>query len=165
MSTEEEQAREELAGRLAFVVGTITRRLRSHSTVLTPAALSALASIARAGSIRPGDLARLEGTGAPGVTRLLTELEQRGYVVREADPDDRRSIRVRTTPEGDGAVLDARQARAEGVAALLEGCGEEDLAAMERAVGALERALLASAPDPRRPPTRPATTAGAAGSA
>ena len=77
----------DLASRLAFVVGAITRRLRSHGTALTPAALSALASIARAGSIRPGDLARAEGTGAPGVTRLLTELEQRGYVAREADPE------------------------------------------------------------------------------
>jgi DNA-binding MarR family transcriptional regulator len=140
----------DLAGRLAFVVGTITRRLRSHGTVLTPAALSALASIARAGSIRPGDLARAEGTGAPGVTRLLTELEQRGYVAREADPEDGRSILVRTTPAGDDAVIEARHARAAGVARLLDGFDEEELAAVERAVGALERALLTTTPDPRR---------------
>jgi DNA-binding MarR family transcriptional regulator len=150
----EEQRDLELAGRLAFVVGTITRRLRSHGTVLTPAALSALASIARAGSIRPGDLARVEATGAPGVTRLLTELEQRGYVEREADPEDRRSVLVRTTPSGDAAVRDARQARAAGVAELLAGFDDADLAAVEQAVGALERALLATAPDGRRPSQR-----------
>jgi DNA-binding MarR family transcriptional regulator len=148
--SDEQQEHLQLAGRLAFVVGTITRRLRSRGTVLTPAALSALASIARAGAIRPGDLARLEGTGAPGVTRLLTELEQRGYVVREADPEDRRSILVRTTTAGDAAVLDARSARAAGVAQLLEACDEADLAAVEQAVGALERALLTTLPDPRR---------------
>jgi DNA-binding MarR family transcriptional regulator len=150
MSDEEEQRRLELAGRLAFVVGTITRRLRSYGTVLTPAALSALASIARVGTIRPGDLARLEGTGAPGVTRLLTELEQRGYVVREADPEDRRSVLVRTTAAGDTAVLDARRARAAGVAELLGSCDEDDVAAIQRAVGALERALLTSTPDAKR---------------
>jgi DNA-binding MarR family transcriptional regulator len=140
----------DLAERLAFVVGTIARRLRSHGTVLSPAALSALASIARAGTVRPGDLARLEGTGAPGVTRLLTELEQRGYVEREADPDDRRSVLVRTTPAGDAAILAARRARAAGIAELLEACDEADLPALEQAVGALERALLATAPDGRR---------------
>lgn len=146
----DEQQDLDLPGRLAFVVGTITRRLRSHGTVLTPAALSALATIARAGSIRPGDLARAEGTGAPGVTRLLTELEQRGYVAREADHEDRRSILVRTTPSGDNAVLEARHARAEGIAELLDGFDEGELAAVERAVGALERALLATTPDARR---------------
>jgi DNA-binding MarR family transcriptional regulator len=149
----------DLAGRLAFVVGTITRRLRSHGTVLSPAALSALASIARAGSIRPGDLARVEETGAPGVTRLLTELEQRGYVEREADPEDRRSVLMRTTPAGDAAVADARQARAEGIADLLADFDAPDLAAVERAVGALERALLATAPDGRRIPQRPGAAA------
>jgi DNA-binding MarR family transcriptional regulator len=148
--SEEGRERLDVAARLAFVVGMVTRRLRSHGTVLTPAALSALASIARAGAIRPGDLARAEGTGAPGVTRLLTELEQRGYVLRQADPDDRRSVLVRSTPAGDAAVLDARRARAAGVAELLEACDEADLAAIEGAVGALERALLTTVPDQRR---------------
>jgi hypothetical protein len=36
------------------------------------------------------------------------------------------------------------------VAQLLEACDEADLAAVEQAVGALERALLTTLPDPRR---------------
>jgi hypothetical protein len=58
---------------------------------------------------------------------------------------------VRTTPAGDGAVLDARHGRAAGIAELLAACDAADLAAVEHAVGALERALLATTPDGRRP--------------
>jgi hypothetical protein len=51
-------------------------------------------------------------------------------------------------------VLDARRARAAGVAELLHGLDVQELAAVEQAVGALERALLATAPDGRRAPQR-----------
>jgi homoprotocatechuate degradation regulator HpaR len=37
---------------------------------------------------------------APSVTRILKELQERGLVVREPDPDDRRRMMIALSPEG-----------------------------------------------------------------
>lgn len=134
---------DDLAERLAFVVGSVSRRLRPPADALSHVALSALASVERLGEVRPGDLARVEGVGAPGMTRLVADLESRGLVARSPDPDDGRAHRVRLTPEGSDAVAEARRVRAAGVAALLADADDADLAALSRAVEVLERALLA----------------------
>jgi DNA-binding MarR family transcriptional regulator len=139
---------QELAERLAFVVGSLNRRLRPPADALTHVAVSALASIDRLGDVRPGDLARTEGIAAPGMTRLLGELEGRGLVARSPDPDDGRSHRVRLTPEGVVAVAEARRTRAAGVAAILQEVAPDDLAAVEHAVRVLEQALLRTTPAP-----------------
>jgi DNA-binding MarR family transcriptional regulator len=142
--------RPELAERLAFVAGSINRRLRPPADALTHVALSALASIERSGEVRPGDLARIEGIAAPGMTRLVADLESRGLVIRAADPDDGRSQLIRLTPGGVAALAGARHARASGVAAILQEVPPEELPALERAVGVLEAALLSAAPAPAR---------------
>ena len=142
----------ELAERLAFVAGSINRRLRPPADALTHVAVSALASIDRLGEIRPGDLARIEGIAAPGMTRLVGDLQTRGLVTRSADPEDGRSQLIRLTPAGVAAVAEARSARALGVATILEGLSPEDHAALERSVTILERALLSSTPSRARTP-------------
>jgi len=142
--------RPELAERLAFVAGSLNRRLRPPADALTHVALSALASIERSGEIRPGDLARIEGIAAPGMTRLVADLEGRGLVSRTADPDDGRSQLIRLTSDGLAAVAEGRHARATGVAAILQEVPAEELPTLERAVGLLEAALLSAAPAPSR---------------
>lgn len=142
--------RREIAERLAIVAGALSRRLRpgAGTAELTHVELSVLATVARAGSIRPGDVARLEGMAAPGATRILTELEHRRLVHREPDPADGRSILIATTPAGSAAILQARKVRAETVEGLLVGIAETDLAAIGHAVRVLQAALLeASAHD------------------
>lgn len=136
----------EVAERLAFVVGKVNRRLRPPADALGHVAVSALASIDRAGSVRPGDLARIEGIAAPGMTRLVGDLEQRGLVERRDDPADGRSTLVRLTPAGSEALAQARRARAELVGDLIADCSDEELASIAVSVGALERALLRHAP-------------------
>jgi DNA-binding MarR family transcriptional regulator len=130
-----------VAERLAWVVGTINRRLRPPADALTHVAVSALGSIGRAGSIRPGDLARVEGIAAPGMTRLVADLEQRGLVERRDDPVDGRSTLVRLTPAGEQGLLDARRARAESVGDLIADCSADDLVLLESALAVLEASL------------------------
>lgn len=150
--TDADAAGGELAERLAFVAGSLNRRLRPSADALTHVGVSALASVQRAGAVRPGDLARVEGIAAPGTTRLVAELERRGLVSREPDPEDGRSQLIRVTPEGEAELVRARQARAAGVEAILAAVSEEDRPALEQAVGVLERALLATTPSPARAP-------------
>jgi DNA-binding MarR family transcriptional regulator len=138
--------RQDLARRLTFVVGTINRRLRPPADGLSHVAVSALSSIARAGAVRPGDLARMEGIAAPGMTRLVADLEQRGLVERAADTHDRRSTLLSLTAAGERELREARTSRSAWVAGLLDEVAPEDLAAVDRAVTALEAALLAARP-------------------
>jgi DNA-binding MarR family transcriptional regulator len=114
-------------------------------------AVSALGSIGSSEPVRPGDLARLEGIAAPGMTRLVADLEQRGLVERRGDPEDRRSTLLQLTPEGRGALEQARSARAESVGGLIADCTDEELADIRRAVDALEAALLRRTPESARP--------------
>lgn len=145
-------AHPELAERLAFVAGSLNRRLRPPADALTHIAVSALASIDRLGEARPGELARIEGIAAPGMTRLLGDLESRGLVARSADPDDGRSQLIRLTEAGVAAVAEARAARAVGVAGILAEVSPEDREVLERALTVLESALLRTTPAPARTP-------------
>ncbi|MDH2444979.1 MarR family winged helix-turn-helix transcriptional regulator [Amnibacterium sp. CER49] len=150
MSTGSPQRRE-IAGRLAWVVGRINRRLRPPADALSHVATSALSSIQSAGSIRPGDLARVEGIAAPGMTRLVAELESRGLVRRDDDPDDRRSTRIRLSEAGERALLEARAARAASVGDLLRECDDHDLATVSEALVVLEAALARRGIEARGP--------------
>ncbi len=51
-------------------------------------------------SMAPGELARLLRYNAGAMTRMLDKLEQRGYLRRVPDPDDRRALRLELTPAG-----------------------------------------------------------------
>ena len=134
--------RADLAERLAFVVGSVNRRLRPPAEAPHRQAWVVGASIARAGSVRPGDLARVEGITAPSTTRLVAELEQRGLVTRTPDPDDGRSHRVEVTEAGSAALTRARQERSSAVAELLAGTDDAELQTLQAAVETLEAALL-----------------------
>lgn len=52
-----------------------------------------------AGSATPGQLAAQTGLTTGGVTVVLDRLERAGFVRREPNPDDRRSLIVRPVPE------------------------------------------------------------------
>ncbi|OIH94525.1 MarR family winged helix-turn-helix transcriptional regulator [Curtobacterium sp. MCBA15_001] len=131
--------RTEIAARLAAAVGRINRRARSDSAALGYGIVSALATIQREGPLRPGDLSRLEVVTKPTMTRILTELEQRGFIAREADPTDGRAFMVSITPEGTAAVEEARSQRTGIVAELIHDLPVADLDAIAGALDALER--------------------------
>lgn len=131
--------RTEIAARLASAVGRINRRARTDSAALGYGIVSALATIQRDGPLRPGDLSRLEVVTKPTMTRILTELEQRGFIAREADPRDGRAFMVSITPAGSAAVDAARTERTGIVAALIAELPEADVAAIAGALDALER--------------------------
>ncbi|PCN49049.1 MarR family transcriptional regulator [Curtobacterium sp. 'Ferrero'] len=145
MSTSEPD-RTDVAARLADAVGRINRRARSDSAALGYGIVSALATIEREGPLRPGDLSRLEVVTKPTMTRILTELEQRGFIEREADPRDGRAFMVHATPEGIAAVAAARSQRTGIVAELIAELPAEDVTAIAGALAALERVAQGERP-------------------
>ncbi len=59
---------------------------------------------------RPSELAARRRVSKQALNHLLGQLEQRGYLEREADPEDGRSKRISLTPRGAKAVVVIRRA-------------------------------------------------------
>jgi len=130
-------------GRLhALASARIESVLREHG--LGIGEFDVLAALRRAGepfAMAPSALARLVMLTAAGMTNRVDRLVAAGLVEREPDPDDRRSVVVRLTPEGralvDGAVTDhvANEAR------LLEPLSERERETLDRLVRKLVAGL------------------------
>ena len=58
---------------------------------------------------RPSDLAAETGMTKQAMNYLLGELERLGYLLREEDPEDRRSKRISLTARGEAAALNIRE--------------------------------------------------------
>src|SRR6516165_11186661 len=92
--------------RLRMTIARLSRWLRRHELAgLTPTQLSALATVDRIGPLRLGDLAAAEGIAPSTLTRLVTVLEERGYVERCPVPGDARASTLAITSDGH-AVLE-----------------------------------------------------------
>jgi DNA-binding MarR family transcriptional regulator len=62
---------------------------------------------------RPSELAARLRMSKQALNHLLGQLERRGYLKREPDPDDKRSKRIALTPRGTKAATTIREAVAE----------------------------------------------------
>jgi DNA-binding MarR family transcriptional regulator len=135
--------------RLRVAIARLSRRLRRHMLAgLTPTQLSALATVERAGPLRLGDLAAAEGIAPSTLTRLVTALEERGYVVRCPVPGDARASTLAIAPEGHAILERIRQESTTVLADSLRALTGEQLAALAAALPALERLTDADQPDP-----------------
>jgi DNA-binding MarR family transcriptional regulator len=87
-----------------MVEATVSGEARRHG--LSHAALNALAVIEGEGApMLTGEVAARMHITSGSVTSVLDNLERKGFVVRSADPADRRRVLVDVTPEAQ-AVLD-----------------------------------------------------------
>ena len=86
----------------------LQRRLRVEGPGdgLAPAKLSVLGLLRRAGKpMTPGELATADGVQPQSMTRVLAELEQRGFVTRARDASDARQFRIGLTDAGEAALV------------------------------------------------------------
>lgn len=112
---------------------------------LSPSRASALSVVVFGGPISLGDLATAEQVRAPTMTRLVSSLEADGLVEREADPGDRRIIRVRATPKGRAVLEESRRRRLEHISKQLAELSAAEL----ETLGAAADLLLAGFRPPR----------------
>ncbi len=121
---------DELAVEVREAVSRLARRLRRerppHELGLT--SLSVLSRLYRLGSASPSALAAAENVQPQSMTRALAVLTERGLVVREPHPTDRRQTVVSVTEAG-RAVLDEDRSRRD---AWLAGVIAERLTPVER---------------------------------
>src|SRR5919199_3624800 len=91
-----------LASELRLSVMRLARRLRAQraSTDLGLTHLATLSTLEVHGRMTPGELATHERVQPPSMTRVIGVLEERGLVVREPHPSDRRQVLVRLSDAG-----------------------------------------------------------------
>jgi len=133
--------------RLRVALARLARRLRKHELAgLTPTQLAALATVERAGPMRLGDLAAAEGIAPSTLTRLVTVLEDSGYVRRHADPNDARASTLAITPRGHDTLERLRTESTLVLAASLRLLTPAQRSALAEALPVLEQ--LAEVPGP-----------------
>jgi DNA-binding MarR family transcriptional regulator len=135
--------------RLRVALARLSRRLRRHEIAgLTPTQLAALATVGSSGPMRLGDLAAAEGIAPSTLTRLVTALEEAGYVRRCADPSDARASMLAITPLGQEVLERIRSESTLVLAASLKLLTPEQRAALAAALPVLEQ--LAETPGSAR---------------
>lgn len=140
--------------RLRVAIARVSRRLRRHELAgITPTQLAALATVEARGPLRLGDLAAAERIAPSTLTRMVTALEDLGYVERCAVPGDARASTLSVTAPGMAALARIRQETTAVLADSLRTLPPEQLAALAAALPALEN-LADSDPGTERGGTR-----------
>ena len=84
-----------------------------------------------------GELVRVFGYRKPTMTSMLNKLEKRGYLVRQLNPRDRRSLLIHLTEAGLQIAAEARR-KVEGLEAeVLARVSEADMTGFQNVLGAL----------------------------
>ena len=130
----------DIAAGLRLVVNRLARRMRQEADAgIGVSMLSALAVIDGAGRMTLGELAASEQVQPPTMTRIAAALEERGLVVREADPKDGRVAWLRVSPDGRKFLERTRGRKNAYLARRLRDFTDEDRRTLERAVTLMQR--------------------------
>jgi DNA-binding MarR family transcriptional regulator len=126
--------------RLRVAIARLSRRLRKHELAgLTPTQLAALSTVERTGPLRLGDLATAEQVAPSTLTRLVSALEERGYVERRAVPGDARAWELVVTARGNEILDRIRQESTVMLADSLLTLSPDQMVALAAALPALEQ--------------------------
>lgn len=126
---------------LRVAVTRVYRRIRFTRAEddLSIGEISALFVLLNEGTQTLSTLSEAERVTLPSMSRIVTKLHRRGYVVRDPDVVDRRQVNLSITEAGRQAALATRHRRETMIAEVLAAMTDEDLAALERAIPLLQR--------------------------
>ena len=134
-----------LAAALRISVSRLARRLRAERLAkglepgLSDTQLAALAALERHTAMTPGELAEHEKVQPPSMTRVITALEERGLVTRQAHATDRRQVVLTVTEHGRVVVQQARRLREAWLAQRLRELTPQERQALRAAAPILEK--------------------------
>jgi DNA-binding MarR family transcriptional regulator len=116
----------------------MVRREDKHSGI-SPPRLSALSVLVFAGPMSLADLAAAEEVKAPTMSRIVEGLVKDGLATRQADPDNRRKVRIAATDEGKRRLERGRERRVRALGERLRRLADSEQRALARGVEVLER--------------------------
>src|SRR4051812_29879096 len=132
----------EVADRLHSAAIHLLRRLRREDDAsgLPAPQLSALSVVVFGGGpITMSALAAAEQVRVPTISRVVSTLEEKGLIEREADAADGRVVRIKPTPRGSRILHEGRQRRVASLIASLADLPAKDRAILARALPILEK--------------------------
>jgi DNA-binding MarR family transcriptional regulator len=125
----------------------ISRMLRASSEEdwtslsLTRAQLRILVRLQQDGPTAVGQLASQLSVTLPSITATVDRLVQQGLVTREDDPNDRRRVINRLTPNGDALIDRLQEGKRARLIAALDRLSPDDLDMLARGLTELRRAM------------------------
>jgi DNA-binding MarR family transcriptional regulator len=140
-SARDRSAQEALAFKLHAAMLHMMRRVRREDEAfgLSAPRMSALSTVAFGQTRTIGEMASMEQVSPPTMTRLVDALQAGGLVVREPDPADRRTVRVRATARGSRTIEQGRRRRIAFLANKLRSLPPDAFAALDLASDTLLR--------------------------
>jgi len=126
------------------------RLIGSRAWELTIPQLRALSLTAHRPGCTMGELSQSLGIGLSAATGLADRLVQHGLLEREADPEDRRLVRLRLTKSGRRAQEACRRERRRQVEEALRRLSGREQSRIAEALLLLHRALDAAEPSARQ---------------
>ena len=119
------------------------RLMRDEAADLTPEMWTVLTRLVARDGQYQSELAEATYRDRPNISRILSGMEQRGLVVRRADPEDRRKTRIHITSRGRGLVASAAPMAARTRDRLYEGLERHELETLRKALRQIETNTLA----------------------
>ncbi len=128
--------------RLRLALLRTARNIRTHSIGdVTQSQVAVLATLFRHGDSTIGQIAEHEHVQPPSASRIVSNLERQGLVVRRSDDVDRRRVLIALSPEGEAYLADVRRAGTSWLASRLAELDADELTRLDRALPVLERLL------------------------
>jgi DNA-binding MarR family transcriptional regulator len=139
---------EKLSAEVAAAVTEVARLLVREGVHVNRTSLSVLATL-RDGPRRITDLAAYEYISQPGMTTLVSRLEDEGWVERRPDPNDGRAVLVAITRAGSEMLDSAIAARTDVLRRRIESLDSKERQALAKAVEALRLLTRDASASPR----------------
>ncbi|MCW5888577.1 MAG: MarR family transcriptional regulator [Anaerolineales bacterium] len=121
-------SQEQLIAVLQRLEGLGLGRMAAKDLELSLSQLGLLFAVQRHPGIRVNELAQLLHLSAPTVSVGLRKLEGEGWLLRQADPQDRRSLRLHLTEKARAFAKRAQQFQRKQIGVLLSGLEAEEQA-------------------------------------
>lgn len=131
----------DIASGLHEAAGRMLRMARREPAPISLPGLSALSVLASRGPVSLGELAAAGQVKAPTMSRIVEALVKEGLATREADPVDRRKVRIAATEAGSGRLQAGRDGRVRALRERLRRLADSEQRALARGVEVLERVL------------------------
>jgi DNA-binding MarR family transcriptional regulator len=136
-----------LATELRTVVTRLVKKLRAHSPTREKLSLterSVVRLLDQHPHLLPSELAEMEKVTTQSMSQILRHLTERGYVLRQPSPTDRRKVHIVLSDAGRHLLQTARHERDEWLHTILtEQCSAAELVALQQALPVLTK-LVAS---------------------
>jgi DNA-binding MarR family transcriptional regulator len=118
----------------------MARRDPGNDPVSAPR-LAVLSILSAGGSVSLAELAAAAEVKAPTMSRIVEALVKSGLATREADPGNRRRVRIAATEEGRQRLESGREGQVRVLRERLRRLADSEQRALARGVEVLERAL------------------------